>query len=187
MLSKTSTWVALVVVVVGVAASARAQVWSGTPVPARPEEQESLRRLTLTDQGFAQAAARMLPAQVQLGLLAEDRGESEEVRAMGWRLVHEHHDLGFELSQLAEQEHLTLPTAAPPSAQPRYLQLQTLSGREFDRAFLDQQRRDLAEELELFQTEARSGTHSTLRAFAGRHRRQLQADEKLATIDRHRD
>ena len=185
MLSKTSMLVA--VVVLGAAASARAQDWPGTPLPARPEEQTSLQRLSLTDQGFAQAAARMLPAQAQLGLLAEDRGESEEVRAMGWRLAHEHHELGFELSRLAEREHFTLPTAAPPSEQPRYLQLQTLSGREFDRAFLDQQRRDLADELELFQTEAKSGTHSTLRAFAHRHRLQLHDDEKLATTDRHRE
>lgn len=175
------------VVVVGTVGSARAQVWPGTPMPARQDDQSTLRRLSLTDQGFAQAAAATLPAQVQLGLLAEDRGESAAVRSMGRRLVHEHHELGFELSRLAESEHLALPAALPPSDQPRYLQLQSLSGREFDRAFLDQQRINLAEESELFQTEAVSGTHATLRAFAHRHRHQLHEDEKLATIDRRLD
>ncbi|HEX4460316.1 MAG TPA: DUF4142 domain-containing protein [Polyangia bacterium] len=167
--------------------SARAQIWPGTPVPARPDEQSTLRRLSLTDQGFARAAATTLPAQAQLGLLAEDRGDSPAVRAMGRRLAHEHHELGFELSRVAENEHLALPSAPPPSDQPRYLQLQSLSGRDFDRAFLDQQRLNLAEESELFETEATSGTHSTLRAFAHRHRRQLHEDKKLATIDRHRE
>ena len=180
-------WLLSAVVMIATVGSARAQDWPGTPMPARPDDQATLRRLSLTDQGFAQAAAETLPAQAQLGLLAEDRGESPAVRAMGRQLAREHHELGFELSRLAESEHLALPVAPPPSQQPRYLQLQRLSGHDFDRAFLDQQRVNLAEENELFKTEAVSGTHPTLRAFAHRHRQQLHEDEKLATIDRHRE
>ncbi len=101
--------------------------------------------------------------------------------------MEERHELGFELSRLKEREHLALPAPKPPSDQPRYLQLQMLSGREFDRAFLDQQRLNLAEEVELFQTEAVSGTHPTLRAFAHRHSHQLHEDEEKATIDRRRE
>lgn len=172
----------------GISGIARAQIWPGTPMPAEPENQVALRRLSLTDQGFVRAAAASLPAQVQLGLLAEDRGATPAVRALGRRVVHQQHRIDFDLSRLAEGERLALPAATPPSARPSYLQLQELSGGDFDRVFLDQQRRGLAGEVELFKTEAVSGTHPSLRAFAHQHLRELRQEAKsVATTNPQRE
>ncbi len=61
-----------------------------------------------------------------------------------------------------------------------------LSGSDFNRAFLDEQRIDLAEEVELLRTEETSGTHASLRAFAHKHLGELRKDvKKLADVAAH--
>jgi putative membrane protein len=153
-------------------------------MPPEPESPAAFKGLSLTDQGFAKAAAQAIHEQVQLGLLAEDRGATQAVRERGRQLARDHHRLGFELDRLAEGEGLPLPAATPPSDQPNYQRLEALSGEDFDRAFLDQERAGLAEEAELFRTEAVSGTHSSLRAFASKHAGDLRLRMDLVKTDR---
>jgi putative membrane protein len=157
---------------------AQAQRWPGTPLVAQQDASVALHRLGLTDQSFLRAVANAVHAQAELGSLAEDRGSSPEVRELARRVTHRQHRLGFELSQLALQEQLPLPAAKPPAQQPCYVWLEALSGEAFDRAFLDAERVALTEEAELLQTEATSGTHPSLRAFAERNRPALLADAK---------
>jgi putative membrane protein len=169
---------AVVAATIAAAGLTYAQRWPGTPLAAHEDSSAALHRLGLTDQAFLQAVGDAVHAQAELGSLAEDRASTPAVRELARRVTHRQHRLGFELSQLALAEELPLPAATPPAQQPCYVWLQALSGEAFDRAFLDAERVALNNEAELLQTEAVSGTHPSLRAFADRNRPALLADAK---------
>lgn len=154
-----------------------AQRWPGMPL-STPEDSPALRRLGLTDQAFLQAVGDAVHAQAELGSLAEDRGSGPAVRELARGVTRRQHRLGFELSQLALAEQLPLPAGKEPAQQPCYVWLEALSGEAFDRAFLDAERVALDDEAELLQTEAVSGTHPSLRAFAERNRPAVLAAAK---------
>jgi putative membrane protein len=183
----STPWITALVTVLALTGMARAQTWPGTPMRTGSEKEVGAKGLSLTDQGFVQAVADIFHAQAQLGSLAVDRGASPTVRQLAQQLVQKHHWLDFELTRLVEPMGLVVAPAKEPAQQPSYQRLQTLSGGDFDRAFLDQERRDLAEAAELFSTEATSGTDSSLRGFARTHVGELRDEMNRAAAERRRE
>lgn len=120
----------------------------------------------MTDQAFAEEAARGGMAEIKLGKLAEDNGSSEAVKTFGTRMVAEHTKAGDKLKEAAAQEHITLPTDLAPKDQATYDRLSKLSGAEFDRAYAQDMVKDHQQDLRDFQREANHGNDNVIKAFA---------------------
>lgn len=76
---------------------------------------------------------------VRLGRLAQERGASADVRAFGAMMVEKHTMAGTELKRIANRHNVPAAEAARDNdeADDRIERLSTLSGAEFDRAYLD--------------------------------------------------
>jgi putative membrane protein len=146
-------------------------------------------RAAMTDQTFAQEAARGGLAEVKLGKLAVDNGSSEAVKTFGTRMVAEHTKAGDKLKQAAQQEHITLPADLGAKEQATYDRLAKLNGAEFDRAYAQDMVKDHQQDLRDFQHEANQGNDSAIKAFAADTVPMIQqhldqAKEMLKTVAR---
>lgn len=89
----------------------------------------------MSDEMFAKEAARGGIAEVKLGQLAEDKGQSDAVKDFGKRMVADHSKANDQLQSAASQINLQLPTEPSRMDQEQYTKLSKLSGKAFDRAY----------------------------------------------------
>ena len=106
------------------------------------------------DTEFATKAAGDGKAEVELGKLAQQQAESEEVRQFGQRMVEDHSQAGEKLMAIAQQKGIELPQALPDEAQQLYDELQQKSGQEFDQAYMDAMVEDHEKAVDLFEQQA---------------------------------
>src|SRR5579885_2527279 len=88
-------------------------------------------------QSFLEHAIAGDMAEVQLGKLAQEKGGSQEVRDFGKTLETDHSAAQQQATSVAQAEGVTPPTAPPKMAQREYDKLSKLSGKRFDREFLN--------------------------------------------------
>jgi putative membrane protein len=138
-----------------------------SPVSAQAEA-------AMTDQTFAQEAARGGLAEVKLGKLAMDNGSSEAVKSFGTRMIAEHTRTNDDLKEAAAQEHITLPTDLSAKDQATYDRLSKLRGDEFDHAYAEDMVKDHEQDLQAFQREANRGNDDVIRNFASRTATMIQ-------------
>src|SRR4051812_6714111 len=89
------------------------------------------------DAKFLMDAMRTNLAEVRLGELATQRGQSEGVRSYGQMLAADHGNSMKDTSDLAKSLKVAVPTESSASDQKEYESLMRLSGAEFDKAFID--------------------------------------------------
>lgn len=100
-------------------------------------------------------------AEIALGELAEQKGQSEEVREYGQKLV-EDHSRGLDAKkQLAEAQGIEVPEEPSPEAQQMHDQLSRLSGEEFDREFARHMVEDHEKAISMFETQAEGDDSET--------------------------
>jgi putative membrane protein len=131
------------------------------------------------DQDFLNRAATGTGNEIALGRLAQARGSTASVRALGAHIAAEHSRVHAGLMALARQLN-----QVPNAAHADLSQLTALSGPDFDRQFLADQVRNQQEALVLFENEAQAGQDPRLRRFARDRvpmlRRDLQRAESVA-------
>ncbi len=128
--------------------------------------QASAAQLSRQDQAFAGEAATSGMAEVEAGQMAVTRGTSPQIKQLGQMMVTDHTQANDQLSQIAQQAGVALPTQ-PTAAQHREAQsLSGLSGSQFDAAFARQEVQDHRKAIAQFQTEAKSGHDPALKTFA---------------------
>ncbi len=88
------------------------------------------------DRHFMDKAAQGGMAEVELGQLAEQNGQSQEVKDFGKRMVTDHSKANDELKQVAEKEDVTLPTTLDAKDQATKERLEKLHGAAFDKAYM---------------------------------------------------
>jgi putative membrane protein len=132
------------------------------------------------DQQFAMDAAHINMAEVEFGNLAKKKGNSEDVKKFGDRLVTDHSKALTELKQIAQRKNIALPTAVDAKHKTAHDQLEKMSGAAFDRAFAQQMVTGHKEALQKAQTEAKSGSDAELKAFASKMVDSVQAHLKIA-------
>jgi putative membrane protein len=85
--------------------------------------------------------------EIAAGKLAEEKGQSKDVKAFGKTLVTDHTAADKKVMALAKEEKIDLPAAAPMPADMD--KMKTMSGAEFDKMFavhmLDDHKKDIAE------------------------------------------
>ena len=139
----------------------------------------------MTDAQFAKAAAEGGMAEVKLGQLAEEKGDSQVVKDFGKRMVDDHTKIGDELKSTAAADKLTLPTELNAHDQAVYDHLSKLSGSAFDRAYARDMVHDHIADIGAFKTEVKDGKNTGIKTFASNALPTLEEHLKLARTMEH--
>lgn len=123
---------------------------------------------TVADQQFITMATYSGLGEVALGRMAQERGSSSTVKAIGARMVGDHTRVNQELAGLARQKGVTPPTSPDPGRMAVADALGDLSGTNFDAQYLQQQLAEHQVAIALFETQAQNGADRDLRALAQR-------------------
>jgi putative membrane protein len=132
------------------------------------------------DHTFMMKAAQGGMAEVKLGQLAQENGQSQQVKDFGKRMVDDHSKANEELKQIASQQGVTLPDSPSAKDQAEYDRLSKLKGESFDKAYSKMMVSDHKKDVSEFQKEANSGMDSAVKSFAGQTLPTLQDHLKMA-------
>lgn len=104
-----------------------------------------------TNADFVTALAASDLFEIEAGKLAQQKGQSSEVKGFGRMLQEEHRKSSEELKALLAKSNppVTLPTTLPPDLQARLQQLQGLTGEQFDQRWMAEQKASHQETLAL--------------------------------------
>ncbi len=135
------------------------------------------------DKAFAIHAAQGGAAEVKMGKLAAEKASEPDVKAFGQQMVDDHTKANDQLTSVAKQENMTLPSDLTAKDEAMYSHLEKLSGVAFDRAYVTGMLKDHEADVKEFQKEARSGQDQAIKNFAAQTLPVLQEHlEKIKSI-----
>ena len=124
--------------------------------------------VNVKDKMFMKKAAKGGMMEVAMGKLADEKGQSEDVKSFGKRMVADHSKANDELKKIAAQKNAKLPTKEP-----------TVSWSS-DKAYMDAMVKDHEKDLAEFQEEAKSGSDPDVKKFADDTAKMVQEHLDLA-------
>lgn len=134
------------------------------------------------DGDFISDAASGGMMEVQLGKTAETNAASSKVKDFGRMMVTDHSKANDELKSIVSKKGITLPAAPLEKQQNHINDLQSKTGADFDKAYVDMMVDDHKEDIDKFQDEAKNGKDPDIKAFASKtlpvlqkHLRSIQA------------
>ncbi|MFL5270116.1 MAG: DUF4142 domain-containing protein [Stellaceae bacterium] len=129
----------------------------GIPAPHQPNDNDRLFVLVATIGG---------KAEVEFAQLAELKGRSQAVKDFGRQMVADHGKANQQLMQLAQAANIPQPSQLDEEHNGMRSQLDKLSGKEFDLAYIRGQVADHQKTAQLFEWEIGSGQDPKLKGFA---------------------
>ena len=128
-------------------------------------------RVNVTSSGsedieFVLDAAKGGMAEVQLGKLATERGQSDEVKKFGQRMVDDHTKANEELKSIAESKSIKLPDELEGKDKALMTRLEKLNGAAFDRAYMNAMVTDHQKDVNEFKKESNAGRDPQVKSFA---------------------
>jgi putative membrane protein len=118
------------------------------------------------DKHFVEAALKGGMSEVDLGQLAVKRGNSEDVKAFGQKMVDDHTKMGDKMKEVASQIGVTPPSMSTMGDMGEKAKLDVLSGDSFDKAYISAMVKDHEDDLAAFRKEAATGTSPAVKAAA---------------------
>jgi putative membrane protein len=133
-----------------------------------PKESASTRRgqAATANEVFIRNAAEGNMAEVKLGELAQQKGQSPEVKKFADRMIQDHTKANDELKQIASHEHINLPTNTSRKSAETYRSLEKLSGPEFDKAYARTMLQDHEKDVNEFKHEVSSAQEGPAKQYA---------------------
>jgi putative membrane protein len=107
-------------------------------------------------------------AEVKMGNLALAKASSADVKSFGQRMVSDHSKANEELQQLATAKGVALPTELDGEHKGALDHLTSLSGAEFDKAYMQHMVADHEKDVSEFEKASTSASDSDLKAWAGK-------------------
>ena len=132
------------------------------------------------DEKFMRDAAEGSVSEIELGKLAQEKGQSEHVKLFGKHMMEDHSKANEELKQIADREHINLPTSVSRQDANTHQRLEKLSGPQFDKAYAETMVKDHQQDVAAFKQEAGSGQKSSAQQFAQRELPTLESHLKEA-------
>jgi putative membrane protein len=129
----------------------------GVPAPDHANTQDRL---------FARLATSGGMAEVELGKLAEQKGQRDEIKTFARRMVQDHSKANAQLASLAKQAGIPLPNELDAEHQAMRAELDKVSGAQFDLAYMRGQVVDHQKTVLLLQWEISFGQDADLQKFA---------------------
>lgn len=118
------------------------------------------------DAKFVTEAANGGMAEVELGQLAQQKGQSPDVKAFGEMMIKDHAKANDELKALAQTKNITLPAAIDADQQKVKDELSKKSGKDFDKAYINDMVKDHEKDVKLFEDASKNLKDADLKAFA---------------------
>lgn len=128
------------------------------------------------DKTFVKKAAQGGMAEVELGKLATERAANPEVKKFGERMVTDHTKANDELKEVASKKNIDLPKSLDAKDEATKQKLSTLSGAEFDRAYMSDMVKDHTNDVTEFRHESASAKDPAVKNFA---------EQTLPTLESH--
>jgi len=122
--------------------------------------------VTAEDAKFATDAANGGLAEVALGKLAQTKATNPQVKNFADMMVTDHSKANDELAAIAKAKNITLPAAPDADHQKKLDDLSKLSGKDFDKAYVDAMVDGHKKTLDLMNMAAKDCKDSELKAFA---------------------
>ena len=141
----------------GTATATTTAVTGGTSSALSPDDKE-----------FISKAGMGGLAEVQMGNLALSKASSAGVKAFGQRMVTDHSKANEELAQLATAKGVALPTQLDDEHGSALDHLNSLSGAEFDKAYMKHMVEDHEKDVAEFDKASTTAGDSDLKAWAGK-------------------
>jgi putative membrane protein len=133
-----------------------------------------------SDRDFAKTAYQGNLAEINVAQIAVQRASSNDVKQYAQELVDDHTKANEQLKQIATSKGIDLPSEVDSQAKSEQDRLSQLSGSDFDRQFLDQQKKDHQKTIALFQQEASQGQDPDLKSYASDNLSKLQQHASMA-------
>jgi putative membrane protein len=118
------------------------------------------------DASFYMTATQGGLAEIDGGLLAQQRGKSPHVVSFGAMMAKDHNSANLKLRELATANHVDLPSAVSADQAAKKAKLAGLTGDDFDRAYIEWQILSHKDTIALFKTESETGDDMDARQFA---------------------
>lgn len=123
-------------------------------------------KVSANDKHFMRAATMGHMAEVKMGQLAAERGQSDFVKAFGMRMVKDHGVALQELRQLGRTEKVSLPKSINAEQKKAYKHLSGLRGAEFDKAYRMHMLEDHKKDSYVFHMQSQKADNSNVRNYA---------------------
>jgi putative membrane protein len=147
---------------------------SAQTVPSRPSQATNNQKLTQAEQHFLIEAIQGDLAEVNMGKLAQEKGEADEVKQFGQMLQQDHSAHLKQAEQMAHQMGITPPNSPNAKQQAMQEKLEKLSGSAFDKEFKQAMIKDHNEDIAKYRRQATS--KGSLGEFA---------QETIPTLEKH--
>ena len=134
----------------------------------------------VADHKFMKKAAAGGLTEVEMGKLAQTQAASDQVKQFGARMDTDHSKVNAELKSIAASKNVELPQSPPKKETKMMDKLKSMSGTEFDRAYMSHMVSDHKKDIELFEKESNSGKDPQLKAFAAKTLPTLQEHLQMA-------
>jgi putative membrane protein len=120
-----------------------------------------------SDRAFISKAMQGGIAEVQLGQLAQEKSQSNDVKQFGQKMVNDHGQMGDKwLKPAAQQMGISAPTSPSKKDKKEMERLEGLSGQEFDREYITMMVKDHQKDLKEFKDEANSAQDPNVKQIA---------------------
>lgn len=160
--------------------AATTQGAAGTQAGSAARAAKADEGLPRAERRFVEKAAMGGMAEVQLGQLAQQKAQDEQVKQFAQRMVADHGKANDELKQIAGAKGVQIPAELDRDHRKDMDKLQKHSGADFDREYMkhmvDDQKKDVSE----FRKQAKSGKDPELKAYAAKTLPTLEEHLKMA-------
>lgn len=153
---------------------------SAGPSYAAADNKDKDASVSTADKDFIMEAACGGMAEVALGELAQQKGQSDAVKQFGRHMMDDHSKVNNELQQLATRKGVVVPAALKPKYQKVVDALSKLSGAAFDKQYLREMVKDHENDVAAFQKEATRGKDAELTTWVKQTLPTLQDHLKMA-------
>lgn len=104
--------------------------------------------------------------EVELGRMAQEKAQSQEVKDFGQMMVNDHSKVNDQLKQLAQQKNIMLPDSMGEKHMEHVNELREKTGAEFDKAYMELMVEDHQEDVDTFQNAADNLQDAEVKSFA---------------------
>ncbi|MEJ2614252.1 MAG: DUF4142 domain-containing protein [Ignavibacteriaceae bacterium] len=135
------------------------------------------------DSSFLYEAAQGGMMMVQLGEIAEKEAHNKSIRDFAKMMINDHSKINDELKDLAQQNQIKLPDSLSKNKQDKINDLEKLSGRRFEKQYVDLMAEDHKNDVAKFKDESQNAASPEVRQWASKTLPTLQKHlEKIKEI-----
>jgi putative membrane protein len=172
----------LTAITLAFASPAFAQQAPAGTAPGQTTAREHAQALKLSekDKSFAKEAALGGMAEVELGKLAQQNAQNDDVKQFGARMVQDHSDANQQLMTVLTAKDFSVPQQLDEKHRRTMDKLSKMRGAEFDRAYMREMVEDHDTDVKKFRQQATHGNDTDLKGFAQKTLPVLEQHQKMA-------